>query len=189
MRQRNYFQFFIVIVLTTLFCIPPTISYAQNVAPQKNAFAERPLIHVLGPSPALSPNLDPSAVDSRMLESCDIFKDLDTYYWYYHARSQDQERWPNGYRVCVATSPNIMGPWKRYKNNPILDHGKEGEWDSGSVDCVVLLKEGAYDLEANTEKYYMTLIKGKIPKSFGYINKKISKYFIERDGQFTNLVA
>jgi hypothetical protein len=145
----------ILVCFIVMFGTLASISSAQNLAQQHNIFAERPLIHVLGPSPALSPNLDPSAVDSRMLESCDIFKDLDTYYWYYHARSQDQERWPNGYRVCVATSPNILGPWKRYENNPILDHGKEGEWDSGSVDCVVLLKEGAYDMEANTEKYYL----------------------------------
>jgi len=129
--------------------------HAKNVAPQKNLFAERPLIHILGPSPAISPSTDPSAVDSRMLESCDVFKDLDTYYWYYHARSQDQARWPRGYRVCVATAPNILGPWKKYENNPILDHGTKGAWDSGSVDCVVVLKEGAYDIKANTETYYM----------------------------------
>jgi len=143
-------------LLTAWILIPMTMGiYAQDPVQKRNVFAERPLVHILGPSPALSPSTDFSAVDSRMLESCDIFKDQDTYYWYYHARSQDQERWPNAYRVCVATSPNILGPWKKYENNPILDQGKEGEWDSWSVDCIVMLKEGAYDIEQNTETYYM----------------------------------
>jgi hypothetical protein len=145
----------LLIVLAALSASFAATATGKNIAPQKNIFAERPLIHVLGPSPAISPSADPSAVDSRMLESCDVFKDLDTYYWYYHARSQDHERWPGGYRVCVATSPKILGPWKKYENNPILDHGRKGEWDSGSVDCVVVLKEGAYDIAANTETYYM----------------------------------
>ena len=90
-----------------------------------------------------------------MLESCDVFKDLDTYYWYYHARSQDQKRWPRGYRVCVATAPTRLGPWTKYEHNPILDHGPDGSWDHSSVYGAIVMKEGAYNLAPGTEKYYM----------------------------------
>ncbi len=155
MRHLTKSPTLFIVFAALLNCLFTPTAHTKNIASQKNIFAERPLIHVLGPSPALSPSLDPTAVDSHMMESCDVFKDLDTYYWYYHARSQDQQRWPRGYRVCVATSPKILGPWTKYENNPILDHGKRGEWDSGSVDCVVVLKEGAYDIKANTETYYM----------------------------------
>ena len=154
-KKTKNAQFVKVLVSALILFSMTAVISAQELVQQRNIFAEKPLVHILGPSPALSPSADYSAVDSRMLESCDIFKDQDTYYWYYHARSQDQERWPNAYRVCVATSPHILGPWKKYANNPILDQGKEGEWDSWSVDCVVMLKEGAYDIEQNTETYYM----------------------------------
>ncbi|NQT26255.1 hypothetical protein HQ585_12935 [candidate division KSB1 bacterium] len=137
-------------------CISPAPSHAQNTTGKKNIFAERPLIHVLGPSPALSPNADDSAVDSQMMESSDVFKDLDTYYWYYHARSKDQERWPNSYRLCVATAPSPLGPWKRYaEGNPILDTGKEDEWDHGLTACACILKEDSYETVPGTETYYM----------------------------------
>jgi len=128
---------------------------ARNAASERNLFAERGLIHVLGPSPAISPSVGSSAVDSLMLESCDVLKDLDTYYWYYHARSRDEKRWPRGYRICVATAPSPLGPWKKYNENPILDQGPEGSWDHESVDGAVVMKEGAYDLKSGTEKYYM----------------------------------
>jgi hypothetical protein len=120
-----------------------------------NIFAATPLIHILGPSPAISPSTDTSAVDSLMLESCDVLKDLDTYYWYYHARSQDQERWPHGYRLCVATAPTRLGPWTKYEHNPILDQGPDDSWDHGSVYGAIVLKEGAYNIAPKTERYYM----------------------------------
>ena len=131
------------------------VTIAKNGTQDKNIFAEKGLIHILGPSPAISPSADKSAVDSWMLESCDVLKDLDTYYWYYHARSQDQKRWPRGYRICVATAPTPLGPWKKYEKNPVLDQGPEGSWDDGSVDGAVVMKEGAYNLKSGTEKYYM----------------------------------
>ena len=127
----------------------------KDPAPRGNIFAEKGFVHVLGPSPAIAPNADEAAVDSRILESCDIIKDLDTYYWYYHAQSKDKSRWPRGYRICVATAPTPLGPWKRFENNPVLDHGPEGSWDRTSVDGAVLMKQGAYDMKRGTEQYYM----------------------------------
>jgi hypothetical protein len=120
-----------------------------------NIFAEKPLIHILGPSPAISPSADSSAVDSLMLESCDVLKDLETYYWYYHARSRDQKRWPHGYRICVATANTRLGPWRKYEHNPILDQGPDGNWDHGSVYGAIVMKEGAYNVGPGAEKYYM----------------------------------
>jgi len=110
-KQCNVFLLFNLVLLVYLVA---TSSFAQNVQPTRNIFAERPLVHVLGPSPAIVPSAEKSAVDSHILESCDVLKDWDgTYYWYYHARSKDKDRWPGGYRICVATSKNPLGPWKK----------------------------------------------------------------------------
>ena len=151
MRPR---VFFVILGVAVAFSFA-TVANTKNLAPLKNLFAERPLVHILGPSPAISPSTDPSLVDSLMLESCDVLKDNDTYYWYYHARSRDRKRWPGAYRICVATAPSPLGPWTKYDKNPVLDHGPKGAWDSGSVDGAVLMKQGAYNIKPGTEKYYM----------------------------------
>ena len=82
------------------------------------------------------------------------FKDEFTYYWYYHGRG-DRELYPKGYRVGVATAPTPLGPWTRHEGNPILDYGPPGSWDEHSVDCVCIMKEGAYDLHPEQDTYYM----------------------------------
>jgi len=148
-----------IVVVALLICSIATMATAKNVAPKKNIFAERPLIHVLGPSPALTPSADRSAVDSSVLESCAVFKDTDgTWYWYYHAQSHDKKRWPHGYRVCVATAPSPLGPWKKYEKNPVLDLGEEDGPDSWMTACVVVMKEGAYDIRSRNATYYMWYI-------------------------------
>jgi hypothetical protein len=147
---------FVIVTSALLLCSFTSTVNAKNVAPTKNIFSERPLIHVLGPSPAITPSAERSAVDSGILESCDVLKDTDgTWYWYYHAESKDKDRWPEGYRICVATSKNPLGPWKKYENNPVLEHGKEGEWDHEVVACACLMKEGAYNIHSNNATYYM----------------------------------
>jgi hypothetical protein len=153
MTRLNVSRVWLIAVAALL--VSSFVTVAETVVPDKNIFAEKGLIHILGPSPAISPSADKSAVDSWMLESCDVLKDLDTYYWYYHARSKDQERWPRGYRICVATAATPLGPWKKCEKNPILDQGPEGSWDHESVDGAVVLKEGAYDIKPGTEVYYM----------------------------------
>jgi hypothetical protein len=119
----------------------------------RNVLADRGFVHILGPSPAIVPG-EPQAWDGWILESCDIFKDEFTYYWYYHARG-DPQLYPNGYRVGVATAPTPLGPWTRYEGNPILDYGGPDSWDARSVDCVCVMKEGAYDLPEQKSRYYM----------------------------------
>lgn len=126
MKHLKSSRALLIIVGVLLVCSFASVESTKNLAPLKNIFAERPLVHILGPSPAISPSTDESLVDSLMLESCDVLKDADTYYWYYHARSKDQKRWPRGYRICVATAPTPLGPWKKYDKNPVLDHGPEG---------------------------------------------------------------
>jgi len=120
---------------------------------QKNVFAEKGFVHVMGPSPAIVP-AGGNAWDGWILECCDIFKDEFTYYWYYHARG-DRKLFPKGYRVGVATAPTPLGPWTRYAGNPILDYGPPGSWDAGSVDCACVMKTGASDLPAEDATYYM----------------------------------
>ena len=120
---------------------------------QRNVFAERGFIHIMGPSPAIVPGGEKDW-DGWILESSDVFKDHHTYYWYYHARGK-RDIYPKGYRVGVATAPTPLGPWKKYEGNPILDYGPEGSWDDEWVACAVILKEGAYNIKGGTEKYYM----------------------------------
>jgi len=105
-------------------------------------------IQIPGPNPILVPG-DGSAWDGGILEAAYVFKDDDTYYLYYHARSHDREAWPRpGYRLGVATAPHPLGPWTRYEGNPIIDLGPEGSWEDGWVACASVLKEEG-------DKYYM----------------------------------
>ena len=78
---------------------------------QRNVFAEKGFIQILGPNPAIVPGSEKSW-DGDVLEACDIFKDGHTYYWYYHAIGKDKKRWPKAYRIGVATAPTPLGPWK-----------------------------------------------------------------------------
>ena len=120
---------------------------------QKNVFADKGFIHVMGPSPAIVP-AGGDAWDGWILESCDIIKDEETYYWYYHARG-DCKIHPKGYRVGVASAPSPLGPWTRCEGNPVIDYGPDGAWDESSVDCVCVLKEGAYGLKPEKPTFYM----------------------------------
>ncbi|MBW8036738.1 MAG: hypothetical protein FVQ79_14210, partial [Planctomycetes bacterium] len=118
----------LIVIGALLLCSFAPVASAKNVAPKNNIFAERPLTHILGPSPALSPSTDPDAVDSLMMESADVFKDTDgTWYWYYHAKSKNKKLWPGSYKICVATAKDPLGPWTRYEGNPVLDAGEKGE--------------------------------------------------------------
>jgi hypothetical protein len=106
------------------------------------------LIQIPGPNPILGRG-GPGAWDECLIEACDVFKDGDTYYLYYHGRPQDPRRWPRqGYRLGVATAKHPLGPWTRYAGNPILDLGAEGGWEGTHVACAFVHKEHA-------DRYYM----------------------------------
>jgi len=105
-------------------------------------------IQIPGPNPILVPG-DLSAWDGGVIEACNVLKDGDTYYLYYHGTPKDEEKWPRpGYRIGVATAPHSLGPWTKYEGNPIIDLGPGDSWEDSWVACAAVLKEEG-------DKYYM----------------------------------
>ncbi len=101
------------------------------------------LIQVPGPNPIIVRG-DTGTWDESCIESCDVLKDEETYYFYYHGCPLDTEKYPRiGYRLGVATAPHPLGPWTKQPDNPVLDLGPEGSWDDHCVACASVLKEGA----------------------------------------------
>lgn len=99
-------------------------------------------IQIPGPNPIITPGPD-GAWDDGVTEAADAFKDVDTYYFYYHATGAGK-----GYRLGVASSTHPLGPFKKHGDKPVLDLGPAGSWDDKYVACAMVLKEGR-------EKYYM----------------------------------
>lgn len=102
----------------------------------------RPFLHIPGPNPIISRGAKGSW-DEYYIEAGDVFKDSQTYYFYYHATALDLQHWGRrGYRIGVATASNPLGPWTKHAHNPLLDLGVPGSWDDTIVACPVILKEG-----------------------------------------------
>lgn len=99
-------------------------------------------IQIPGPNPIITPGPD-GAWDDGVTEAADAFKDVDTYYFYYHATGAGK-----GYRLGVASSTHPLGPFKKHGDKPVLDLGPAGSWDDRYVACAMVLKDGR-------EKYYM----------------------------------
>ena len=113
---------------------------------QKPVFKQ--FIQIPGPNPILTPG-GKDSWDEDVIECCNVFKDENTYYLYYHGVPKNKEVWsPLAYRIGVATSSHPLGPWKKYEKNPIIDLGPEGSWEDRHVACAAVLKEKA-------DKYYM----------------------------------
>ena len=72
-------------------------------------------IQIPGPNPIITES-GPGAWDEYHLEACNVLKDGETYYLYYHARAEGK-----GYRTGVATAPHPLGPWTKYGKVPVLD--------------------------------------------------------------------
>ena len=105
-------------------------------------------IQIPGPNPILKPGSE-GEWDGSIIESCNVFKDQNTYYLYYHGKLDDKKKWPRtGYRIGVATASHPLGPWRKYEGNPIIDLGPEGSWEDQGVACAAVLKEEG-------KKYYM----------------------------------
>ena len=64
-------------------------------------------IHIPGPNPILRPG-DSGSWDDGVIEACDVIKDRDTYYLYYHGTSASAG---TGYRIGAATASHPLGPW------------------------------------------------------------------------------
>ena len=100
-------------------------------------------IHIPGPNPILVTG-GPGTWDEHWIEACDITKEQETYYLYYHGTpAEGSDFTPKGYRLGVASAPHPLGPWTKYPDNPVLDAGPEGSWDDRSVACACILKEHA----------------------------------------------
>ena len=108
----------------------------------------RRFIHIPAPNPVFIAG-EPGAWDENFVECCNVIKDGETYYLYYHGHARDEEKWPGAnYRLGVASSPHPLGAWTRHDGNPIIDHGPEGSWEDDWVACAAVLKE-------EKDRYYM----------------------------------
>ncbi|MFC1738251.1 fibronectin type III domain-containing protein, partial [Planctomycetota bacterium] len=91
---------------------------------------------------SLNPALRPGSSgqwDEEVVESGDIVKIGDTYYWYYHG-------YQDTYQIGVATATDPSGPWTKYAGNPIIEVGP-GAYDDGYVACAAFYEEaGTYYL-------------------------------------------
>jgi len=77
-----------------------------------------------------------------VIEACDVFKDFETYYFYYHGVPRDRAKWGVlGYRVGLATAKCPLGPWVKYGDQPVLDLGPKGSWEDKHVASSFVLKE------------------------------------------------
>ena len=116
--------------------------YSAAKPAKRNDLLEKGVfIQVPGPNPILTVGDD--GWDDSNLEMAGIFKDFDTYYLYYHAGGGG-----TGFQVGVATSKHPLGPFRKYKGNPVIPIGPEDSWEETHVACAIIIKEGL-------GKYYM----------------------------------
>ena len=92
-------------------------------------------IHVPGPNPILTPG-SAGSWDDGVIEACDIFKDHDTYYLYYHGTSKRTH-----YQIGVATASSPLGPWKKYQGNPIISIDPQDDLETASLACAAIMKQ------------------------------------------------
>ena len=119
MKNFRISHLLVIVILALSLCSFAAMANAKNVAPKRNVFAEKGFIHILGPNPAIMTG-DLGTWDEWNIESADIIKDKNTYYWYYHARSTierdniqkayetGKREHPSGYRLGVATAPTPL---------------------------------------------------------------------------------
>ena len=100
-------------------------------------------VHVRTPNPVIKQG-KAGTWDDAVLESADCFKDGDTYYWYFHAYNKSGPK--ARYELGVATAKSPLGPWTKYRGNPILKISK-GKWEEQLVACAMITKEA--------DTYYM----------------------------------
>jgi hypothetical protein len=114
----------------------------EEIVGSNELVENRRFIQIPGPNPILTPG-PAGAWDDGVTEAADAFKDIDTYYFYYHATGQAK-----GYRLGVASATHPLGPFKKHGDKPVIDLGPEGSWDDRHVACAMVFKEAP-------NKYYM----------------------------------
>lgn len=115
---------------------------AAKESTARDAFLQkRPLLQISGPNPIIVRGRK-GAWDEDVIEACDVLKDFETYYFYYHGVPKDQSKWGVlGYRIGLATAGHPLGPWVKYGDQPILDLGPKGSWEDKHVASAFVLKE------------------------------------------------
>jgi predicted GH43/DUF377 family glycosyl hydrolase len=78
---------------------------------------------------ASNPILTPGSTgwDSHTLYRPFVLKWQRTFYLFYNASDGRNER------IGYATAPTPLGPWTKYKSNPVMDIGSAGAWDSQRI--------------------------------------------------------
>lgn len=114
----------------------------EGILRRKELVENGTFIQIPGPNPIITPGPE-GTWDDGVTEAADAFKDVDTYYFYYHATGAGK-----GYRLGVASSTHPLGPFKKHGDKPVLDLGPAGSWDDRYVACAMVLKD-------SREKYYM----------------------------------
>ena len=119
----------------------------MSIDPRITKLTTRKFYQVPGPNPIITAGAD-DEWDGNFIECCNVIKDGNTYYLYYHGIGKDPDKWPQGYRLGVATAPHSLGPWTKYDGNPVIDLGPVGSWEDHWVACAAVLKEAE-------DRYYM----------------------------------
>ena len=134
------------LIVAALCCAgPASLALADSFAPAplRNEIIENGrFIQIPGPNPILTPGPE-GAWDDGVTEASDAFRDVGTYYFYYHATGSGK-----GYRLGVASADHPLGPFKKHGDKPILDLGPKGSWEDRYVACAMVFREAR-------DKYYM----------------------------------
>ncbi len=173
--MKKSFLFF-ALGLLTLFCLS-CASVGLEPEPNQPLFTKG-FEHTIGASPALKPSdLNKNNWDDRALESGDCFKDGDTYYWYFHSYPD----WDAGvdYQIGVATAPGPLGPWTKYRGNPIFKVGDK-QFENYIVACPMVVKDGG--------KYYMFYSSSDNTYTFANTSLAIADTFTHSQGFFLCIV-
>jgi len=134
----------------------PGVCYSEDsFAPssvRQQVIEQTRFIQIPGPNPIIKRG-PKGAWDDGMLEASDAFRDVSTYYFYYHAIGSGNRKDGReiGYQIGVASSDNPLGPFKKHGDGPVLKVGPKGSWDDECIACAMVLRYGDED----KPKYYM----------------------------------
>jgi hypothetical protein len=155
MNDRGLIKMLVIFITLMLFVSSVQLYADDDFAEQsvRQMLVEQTnFIQIPGPNPIIRTG-PKGSWDDEMLEASDAFRDVDTYYFYYHAIGRGNENGDNkpGYQVGVASSSHPLGPFKKHGDGPVLKVGPKSSWDEECVACAMVLKDGDED----EPKYYM----------------------------------
>ncbi len=148
MNYSSRFSFLTGLALIVLF-IAVTIDsgIAQDDQELRRLMVEQTnFIQIPGPNPIITTG-PKGEWDDKITEAADGFEHLGVYYFYYHAIGNET----GAYQLGVASAPTPLGPFTKHTENPILEIGPEGSWESKHVACAMIVRSK----EEKEEKFYM----------------------------------